>query len=86
MKGFYNLIFQISKYFIMKKITLLLLSLILLNSCAEKVSSENQAKRAPGYLKTDGKMKKPDFYEKAGYSEYYYPDEPEYEDIEPEIE
>tara|TARA_R100000426_G_scaffold82980_1_gene61400 strand:+ start:743 stop:1030 length:288 start_codon:yes stop_codon:yes gene_type:complete len=38
------------------------------------------------YLKTDGEMKKPDFYEKAGYSEYFYPDDPEYEDIEPEIE
>jgi len=26
------------------------------------------------YLKT-GNMKKPDFYEKVGYSDYYYPDE-----------
>ena len=40
----------------MKKIIILLLSITLLNSCAEKVSSENEAKRAPGYLKKDGKI------------------------------
>ena len=47
---------KLSKYLIMKKITFLILSLILLNSCAEKVSSENKANRAPGYLKKDGKI------------------------------
>ena len=40
----------------MKKIIILLLSITLLNSCTEKVSSENEAKRAPGYLKKDGKI------------------------------
>lgn len=50
------MIIKLSKYLTMKKITLLILSLILLNSCAEKVSSENKAERAPGYLKKDGKI------------------------------
>ena len=38
------------------------------------------------YLKNDGKMKAPDFYEKAGYSQYNYPDKIEFNEEEPEIE
>ena len=38
----------------MKKISLILLSVIIFNSCAEKTSSEKQEQRAPGYLKKDG--------------------------------